>query len=393
MNNIFKYLKGDKVIWVISLILMGFSIVSVYSFVPILVKIDGGSPLNYMLKHFLYVILGCLMMFYVHRKDPMLYSKWARAFITVSVVLMLYTIFFGAKVNDAGRWIRIPFVGLTFQSSDFAKIGLIIYLSKLLVKKKDQFESWKHGFWYILGPIGLICILILKDNFSTAAILGFIAFLMLIIGRYPMKRIAVAIIVALASLTLFVLIHIAAPNLNLLPRYETWKNRIINKMDEKDTDLLANAQSNIARDAIFNGKFVGQGVGDGALKEYLPEAYADFYYASFVEEFGSLSAVLLVLLYAILFYRILKIAISSDRMFETYVCMGIGILLTFQAMINMMVCTGIMPVTGQNMPLLAMGGSAMIMTCFSLGIVQSIAYRISKDTVVEQNDHVENSFA
>ena len=372
---------------------MGFSIVSVYSFVPILVKIDGGSPLNYMLKHFLYVILGCLMMFYVHRKDPMMYSKWARAFITISVVLMLYTIFFGAKVNDAGRWIRIPFVGLTFQSSDFAKIGLIIYLSKLLVKKKDQFESWKQGFWPIMIPIGLICILILKDNFSTAAILGFIAFLMLIIGRYPMKRIAVAIFGAIASLTLIVLIHIAVPKLNLLPRYETWKNRIINKMDEKDTDLLANAQSNIARDAIFNGKFIGQGVGDGALKEYLPEAYADFYYASFVEEFGSLSAILLVLLYAILFYRILKIAISSDRMFETYVCMGIGILLTFQAMINMMVCTGIMPVTGQNMPLLAMGGSAMIMTCFSLGIVQSIAFRISKDTVVEQNDHVENSFA
>jgi cell division protein FtsW len=393
LNNLFKYLKGDKVIWVISLILMGFSIVSVYSFVPILVKIDGGSPLNYMLKHFLYVILGFLMMFFVHRKDPTIYSKWARAFITVSVLLMFYTIFFGAKVNDAGRWIRIPFVGLTFQSSDFAKIGLIIYLSRILVKKKDQFESWKQGFWPIMGPIAFVCLLILKDNFSTAAILGFIAFLMLIIARFPMKRMAVAIVGAITFLSLIVLLHIAAPKLNILPRYETWKNRIINKMDEKETDILANAQSNMASDAIFNGKFVGQGVGDGALKEYLPEAYADFYYASFVEEFGSLSAILLVLLYAILFYRILKIAISSDRMFETYICMGIGILLTFQAMINMMVCTGIMPVTGQNMPLLAMGGSAMIMTCFSLGIVQSIAFRISKETVVDQVDQVENSFA
>ncbi|NDF59881.1 MAG: hypothetical protein EB100_02275 [Crocinitomicaceae bacterium] len=339
------------------------------------------------------MILGFLMMFFVHRKDPTIYSKWARAFITVSVLLMFYTIFFGAKVNDAGRWIRIPFVGLTFQSSDFAKIGLIIYLSRILVKKKDQFESWKQGFWPIMGPIAFVCLLILKDNFSTAAILGFIAFLMLIIARFPMKRMAVAIVGAITFLSLIVLLHIAAPKLNILPRYETWKNRIINKMDEKETDILANAQSNMASDAIFNGKFVGQGVGDGALKEYLPEAYADFYYASFVEEFGSLSAILLVLLYAILFYRILKIAISSDRMFETYICMGIGILLTFQAMINMMVCTGIMPVTGQNMPLLAMGGSAMIMTCFSLGIVQSIAFRISKETVVDQVDQVENSFA
>ena len=393
MNNIFKYLKGDKVIWVISLILMGFSIVSVYSFVPILVKIDGGSPLNYMLKHFLYVILGCLMMFFVHRKDPGIYSKWARAFLSISILLMLYTILFGAKVNDAGRWIRIPFVGLTFQSSDFAKIGLIIYLSKLLVKKKDLFESWKHGFWLIIGPIAFICGLILKDNFSTAAILGFIAFLMLIIARYPIKRILIAVIGVITLLSLIVLLHIAAPKLNILPRYETWKNRIINKMDSESTDMLANAQATNAKYAIFNGKLIGQGVGDGALKEFLPEAYADFYYASFVEEFGSLSAIILVLLYAILFYRILRIAISSDRMFETYVCMGIGILLTFQAMINMMVCTGIMPVTGQNMPLLAMGGSAMIMTCFSLGIVQSIAYRISKESLEDQDENVENSFA
>lgn len=393
MSNLFKYLKGDKVIWVISLILMGFSIVSVYSFVPILVKIDGGSPLNYMLKHFFYVILGCLMMFFIHRKDPTIYSKWARAFLSISVLLMLYTLLFGAKVNDAGRWIRIPFVGLTFQSSDFAKIGLIIYLSRILVKKKDLFESWKHGFWSIMGPIGLICILILKDNFSTAAILGLIAFIMLIIARYPFKRIAVAVVGAITFLSIVVLVHIAAPKLNLLPRYETWKNRIINKIDKKGTDVLANAQSDIARDAIFNGKFVGQGVGDGALKEYLPEAYADFYYASFVEEFGSLSAIILVFLYAILFYRILRIAISSDRMFETYVCMGIGVLLTFQAMINMMVCTGIMPVTGQNMPLLAMGGSAMIMTCFSLGIVQSVAYRISRESSSNEKESLDNSFA
>lgn len=333
------------------------------------------------------------MMFFIHRKDPTIYSKWARAFLSISVLLMFYTLLFGAKVNDAGRWIRIPFVGLTFQSSDFAKIGLIIYLSRILVKKKDLFESWKHGFWSIMGPIGLICILILKDNFSTAAILGLIAFIMLIIARYPFKRIAVAVVGAIAFLSIVVLVHIAAPKLNLLPRYETWKNRIINKIDKKGTDVLANAQSDIARDAIFNGKFVGQGVGDGALKEYLPEAYADFYYASFVEEFGSLSAIILVFLYAILFYRILRIAISSDRMFETYVCMGIGVLLTFQAMINMMVCTGIMPVTGQNMPLLAMGGSAMIMTCFSLGIVQSVAYRISRESSSNEKESLDNSFA
>jgi cell division protein FtsW len=378
---------------VITLILLAFSLVSVYSFVPILVKIEGGTPFKYLFKHLIYVVLGFITMFWVHRKDPAYFSKFARLMFYGSILLLLFTFFFGAKVNGAGRWVKIPFVGLTFQSSDFAKLGLIVYLSRLLVKKKDSFNSWKSGFWPIMLPIIAICLLIFKDNFSTAFLLFCISFLILIIGKFPFTKILAAIGGGIALAGLLVLIHVSSPSLNILPRYETWKNRIINKMDSESTDMLANAQATNAKYAIFNGKLIGQGVGDGALKEFLPEAYADFYYASFVEEFGSLSAIILVLLYAILFYRILRIAISSDRMFETYVCMGIGILLTFQAMINMMVCTGIMPVTGQNMPLLAMGGSAMIMTCFSLGIVQSIAYRISKESLEDQDENVENSFA
>ncbi len=382
MIKYFAYLKGDRAIWVITLILLAFSLVSVYSFVPILVKIEGGSPFKYLFKHLIYVIIGFIAMFWLHRKDPLYFSRFARLIFYASVALLLFTFFFGTKVNDAGRWIRIPFVGLTFQSSDFAKLGLIVYLSRLLVKKKDKFDSWKEGFGPVMFPIIVICGLIFKDNFSTAFLLFCISFLVLFLGKFPISKMIATIAGGVALAALVVGLHLSLPQLNLLPRYETWVNRITNKL-ENDKDVTANAQAMNAELAIYNGKFFGQGVGDGKLKEYLPEAYADFYYSSFVEEFGSLSAIILVFLYSILLFRIIRIALKSDKLFETYLCVGIGILLLTQATVNMMVCTGIFPVTGQNMPLLAMGGSALIMTCVAIGMIQSIAYRQQKNNKIE----------
>jgi cell division protein FtsW len=354
-----------------------FSLVSVYSFVPILVKIEGGTPFKYLLKHFVYVLLGLIAMFWVHRRDPVYISRFARLIFYISIALLLFTFFFGTQVNGAGRWIRIPFVSLTFQSSDFAKLGLIIYLSRLLVKRKEKFNSWKEGCWPIMFPIVVICGLIFKDNFSTAFLLFGISFLLLIVGKFPASKIFAAIFGGIGLIVVVVGIHLVAPKLNLLPRYKTWENRITNRL-ENEKDISANAQAKNAELAIYKGGFFGEGVGDGKLKEYLPEAYADFYYSSFVEEFGSFSAVILVLVYLMLLFRIIRIGLRSDKLFETYLCIGIGILLLTQATVNMMVCTGIMPVTGQNMPLLAMGGSALIMTCLGIGIVQSVAYRQQK---------------
>ncbi len=213
---------------------------------------------------------------------------------------------------------------------------------------------------------------------------------MLFVGRVPLIKIFLTIAGGVAALGLVIAVHKAAPDLNILPRYETWENRILNKM-ENDNDVLTNAQSMNAELAIFNGSFLGQGVGDGKLKEYLPEAYADFYYSSFVEEFGLLSAVFLMLLYLIMLYRIIRIGLKSERLFETYASLGIGILLLSQASVNMLVCTGVFPVTGQNMPLLAMGGSALIMTCVAIGIVQSIAYSQEKKTSKETKEDSLNS--
>ena len=377
MREYLKYLKGDRVIWIITLIMLAFSLVSVYSFVPILVKIEGGTPFKYLFKHLTYVALAFVAMFWIHKKDPKYFYKISKFGYYLAIGLLLFTFFFGTRVNDAGRWIRIPFVGLTFQSSDFAKLALILTVSRLLVKKKDLLDNWKEGFWPLMIPIFVICGLIVKDNFSTAAILFVICMTILFVAKVPIGKLALVIGGGIVLLSLVIGLHKIAPQLNLLPRYETWENRITN-MSEGEEDIMANAQALNAQLAIYNGGIFGQGVGDGKLKEYLPEAYADFYYSSFVEEFGSISSFILVLLYLILLYRIMQIGLKSESLFETYVCIGIGVLLLIQASVNMMVCTGTFPVTGQNMPLLAMGGSALIMTCVEIGIVQSIAYKQNK---------------
>lgn len=372
MQQFLNHLKGDRVIWILTLIMLAFSLVTVYSFVPILVKVEGGTPFKYLFKHLIYVAISLGAMYWIHRRDPKYISQLSKFAYYLAIGLMLFTFFFGMKVNDAGRWVKIPFVGLTFQSSDFAKLALIIYLSRLLVKKKAQFSNWKEGFIPVVIPVIVICGLIVKDNFSTAALLFAISLTLMFIGQVPFSKIFSLVGGGIALLAVIVLIHKAAPDLNLLPRYETWENRIFNKIND-ETDVLANAQSMNAELAIYSGSIFGKGVGDGELKSYIPEAYADFYYASFVEEFGLISSIILILIYLILLYRIIRIGLNAKNDFETYVSIGIGILMLTQASVNMLVCTGIFPVTGQNMPLLAMGGSALIMTAVALGIIQSIA--------------------
>lgn len=375
MKDLFvKYLKGDMVIWVITLLLLALSIVTVYSFVPILVKMEGGTPFRYLFKHLIYIVLGFSSIYTIHRIDPKYISQIAKFSYFFAIALLIFTFLFGKEINGAGRWVQIPIIGLTFQSSDFAKLALFLYLSKLLVRKKDKLNNWKEGIFPLMAPIVIICALIFKDNLSTALLLFMLSMAVLFIGQVPFSKLATMGMVGIGLLLFIIGVHSALPSLNILPRYETWKNRLTNTITT-DQNVLENAQALDARRAIHTGSWFGTGVGDGKLKEYIPEAYADFYYASFVEEFGAVSAILLTFLYLVLLYRIIRIALKSDNLFETYVSMAIGLHLLAQASINMLVCTGVFPVTGQNMPFLAMGGSALIMACVSIGIVQSFAVK------------------
>lgn len=405
MTKLISQLKGDKVIWIITLLMLAFSLVSVYSFVEILVKVKGGTPFKYLFKHFVYVLIGLAVMIWVSRQDSANFSKLAKFGFYLAIGLLLFTFFFGVRVNDAGRWVRIPFVGLTFQSSDFAKLALIVYVSRLLVKKREVMNDWREGFLPLVTPIIVICALIVKDNFSTAAILFAICLTMMFIGRVPFLKVASLIGGGVVLFLFIVLLQKAAPDLRILPRLETWENRLFNHANN-DENIIENAQVQNSIDAIYNGRIDvskmnmigGQGVGDGQLKEYLPEAYADFYFASFVEELGPVSAGVLIMLYLILLYRIMRIGLSSQKPFDTYLCIGIGILILSQASVNMLVCTGMFPVTGQNMPLLAMGGSATIMTCLGVGMVQAVASSQQKenkgsDDLLEDDNEVLNDFA
>ncbi len=370
--NIFGHLKGDKVIWFLTLILLGFSLITVYSFVPVLVRTEGGTPFKYLLKHFVYVLIGLFTMYWAHKQSPANISRFSKIIFYLAIGLLIFTFFFGVRVNDASRWIRIPVISLTFQTSDFAKLALVIYLSRLLVKKKDVFNDWKQTFVPITLSVLAIVGLIVKDNFSTAALLLLISVTLMFIGRLPFKMLAAFIGLLVGTFMLAILAHKTFPDANILNRYDTWEKRILNKAaDEKP--VLENIQSLNAELAIHNGGVLGQGVGKGRLKLYTAEAYADFFYASFVEEFGLFGGVLLVLVYLILLFRIIRIGLKSDKLFETYLVLGIGLIIMTQASINMFVCTGLFPVTGQNMPILSLGGSALVMVCLSLGVVQSVA--------------------
>lgn len=372
MAKFLDYLRGDKVIWIITLFFLGLSILSVYSFIPILIKTEGGSPFTYLFKHLLYIFIGIGIMYWIHRQDPKYVAKLSKFIFYIALCLLIFTFFFGVKVNDAARWIRLPIVGLTFQTSDFAKLALIIYLAKLLVKKENSMDSWKEGFWPLILPIIGICGLIAKDNFSTAAIVLLLGLIMLFIGRFPIVKIFAFIGSGIALIGMVVLLHLAIPSANILPRYETWVSRFA-KAYGSESEGIVNAQAINAELAIHHGGYFGVGVGNGDLKKYIPEAYADFYYASFIEEFGLFFGGILIFLYLILFYRIIRIGLNSKKLFDTYLCIGVGLIILSQALINMMVCTGIMPVTGQNMPFLAMGGSAMVMSCVALGLVLSVS--------------------
>ncbi len=380
MRYYLKYLKGDAQIWMIVILLMSFSLLTVYSFVPILVRIEGGSPSYYLGKHLVYVLLGFACMFTVHRIQTKYFNQISQFVYYLAIALLVFTIFFGVKVNGAERWIRV--FGLTFQSSDFAKLALLMYLSKLLVKKEKLLDDWKGGVIPVIAPIFIICLLILKDNLSTALMLFSISFMLLFIARFPWRKLFLIMLSIFASILMFISVQEAFPDLQL-SRYQTWKARIVRLLEQKQdpgASKVENAQANNAKLAIFNGSLIGQGVGDGRLKSYIPEAYADFYFASFIEEFGLFSGFFLAFTYIVLLLRIFRVAFKTEVLFESYLCLGIGIHLLMQASINMLVCVGFVPVTGQNMPFLAMGGSALIMACVSIGIVQSIARNNNKLT-------------
>ncbi len=376
MQKLLKYLEGDKVIWILTLFLSIVSIITVFSFIPVLVKTEGGSPIKYIFKHIFYLILGLFAMYQVHRINPKYFIKLSKFGFYLAIGLLIFTFFFGVRVNDAGRWLKIPFLPFTFQTSDLAKVALVLYLAQILAVKKNKIKDFKEGFWPAMGPIVLTMVLIVRDNFSTAAMLFTICTGILFLAGARIKHILAVVGALVVGLGMLISVELAT-DAGIFPRAHTWYNRMANRIDDSNVTAKENPQVVNARKAIASAPLFGKGPGNGELKHYIAEAYADFYFAVFVEEFGPLMAMVIIMVYLIMFFRMIRIAMKSDKYVETYLIIGLGMIFMFQAIVNMGVCTGIFPVTGQNMPLLGMGGSSMVMTCVSLGMILSISRKYS----------------
>jgi len=383
MNKIFKHLKGDKNIWIIAMLLGIISIVSVFSFIPILVKVKGMSYSYLFLKHTFLLLCGFILMYGVHLIPFKIVSKLSKVAFYLSIILLVLTMMIGQSVNGADRWLKIPLIPFSFQTSDFAKVALVLYLAKQLVKRKKEFDNFKVVARYILLPIALSMFLILPSNLSTAILIGLIAFVLLILGSFPWKWIGVSIVGAVLAFILLLQISKFAPD--VMPRVETWRNRIT-RMADDNPDPQEQMQINNSLTAIKNGGgLFPKGPGNGELKRYIPEAYADFYFAALTEEFGLYGVLVIIGLYSMLFLRIIKVGLKSKDEYATLVAIGIGASIMFPALINMMVSTKLMPVTGQNMPLLSMGGTSAWFTCIAFGIVLSISRENNKQKIKSED--------
>ncbi len=367
MKTLLNKLQGDRTIWMVTFFLSLISILAVYSAISTLAYKAHGNSLFFLLKHGSMIALGFFIMYVVHRMAFRYFSRLSKILLIVAAILLAYALFFGQNLNDANRWIAIPFTGLTFQPSDFAKIVLIIYVGRTLAVKRDMLHDFQQGIVPVLWPIALICGLILPANFSTAAMLASICFLMMFLAGVPFRHMSKLIA---AGFGFVLLIIVVGETTGFPSRYATWKNRIVSAMDE---DSEGNYQTDLAKYAIHEGGVIPKGPGTGSSRNFLPHPYSDMIYPFIIEEYGSIfGGITLVLLYLILMYRTIKLSINNPKLGAQLTALGLAFMLVIQAFINMAVAVSLFPTTGQPLPLVSMGGTSILFTCLALGIILSI---------------------
>ncbi len=352
-------LQGDRVIWAVVFALSLISVMVVYSSIGTLAYRKATSPEWYLLKHTAMVVLGLTAMWVAHKIDYRYYSKLSRLGLWISVPLLLYTFKFGVSVNEASRWINIPFFG-SFQPSDFASLALIINLASLLSKKQQNIEDIKEALIPLLIWCGVICGLIALTNLSTAVLLFATCMLVMFIGRVPVKYLAMLVLIGLLSGT---------AGLYFGNRLETAKSRINSFINGKELPF----QARQGRIAVATGGLFGKGPGNSEQRNILPESFSDFIYAIVIEEYGMLGGIVVLALYLILLHRGMKAAYNSERAFGGLLSAGLAFDLVCQAMVNMGVVVGLGPITGQPLPFMSWGGTAMVFAGISVGIILSVS--------------------
>ena len=360
-NWIDRNLKGDPIIWGIIIAFSIISILVVYSATGSLAykKMQGNTE-HYLIKHSMLVVLSLGCMWVAHKINYKYYSRLSRFALILSVPILIITYFIGDNINDASRWITIPLINQSFQPSDFAKLALIANLASMLAKRQANIENFKESFIPIVLWCGSICGLIALSNLSTAVILFSTCLLLMFIGRVPMKYLAMLLVVGIFAGTVALMVG---------QRLGTAINRINNFVSQKEIPFQAE-QSYIA---LATGGFLGKGPGNSEQRNFLPHSYSDFIYSIIVEEYGFIGGLFIVFLYLALLYRGMKTVSKSERAYGGLLSAGLSFSLVIQAMINMGVAVGLGPITGQPLPLLSMGGTSLLFTGLSLGIILSVS--------------------
>tara|TARA_B100000780_G_scaffold276279_1_gene244551 strand:+ start:1776 stop:2954 length:1179 start_codon:yes stop_codon:yes gene_type:complete len=380
-------LEGDKVIWMVSLILSVVSLLSVYSAISSLAYKADGNFLYFFLKQGTFLLLGLAVMFVVHKIHYKYFARVANFILAAAILTLILTLIFGADINEAKRWLKVPFTNLTLQTSDFAKVALVLWLAKELHFRRGKLDDFKGEVTPMLIRIGLVCGLILPEDFSTAALLGVVAFSMLFIGGVPFKGLVKILgLISVLGVTVYGVSKVAP---DLVPRSETWVHRIeqfvgINMGETDGINSIGGSseyQIDLAQVAINRGGFLPSGPGSGTSRNFLPHPYSDMIYAFIIEEWGALIGGFgLLLLYYILFYRSIQAARKCERPFGSYLAMGLGLMITLQALINMGVSVRLFPTTGQPLPLVSFGGTSLLFTCLSIGLILSVSRAPMLDT-------------
>jgi cell division protein FtsW len=390
VDNLVQKTKGDRVIWAIVLLLTLASLLLVYSSTGSLAYRMSKSTESYLFKQFTFIILGLLIIYWAHRINYTIYSKVAKVIFLISIPLLLYTLFFGVQLNAGSRWIKLPVLNMTFQTSDLAKLALFMYMSRMLSRKQTVIKDFKRGFLPIIIPVATICLLIAPANLSTAVLIGGTSILLMFIGRVSTKHILATIGIAMIPLLFLLTVAISTydketgeskklPAVLASGRIPTWISRIqtfVHSKKEDDNEKLY--QINQAKIAIANGGFLGVGPGNSQARNFLPHSYSDFIYAIILEEYGLLGGAAILFIYLLFLLRCIRIYRKCPYAFGAFLALALSFTLVIQAIANMGVNVNLFPNTGVTLPLVSMGGSSFLFTCLSIGIILSVARNVEQ---------------
>ena len=369
MNKLLSNTKGDRWIWLIVILLSLISLLAVYSAIGSLAYKKGVGAESILMKHLAMLAAGLAVMYFSHKIDYRYYRGISKLMMIITIPLLLYTLIFGHHVNEASRWVPIPGTGLSFQTSDLAKLALITYLARTLSIKQENIKDVKQSFIPIMGAVCVVFALIAWANLSTALMLFGVSILLLIMGRISVKQIGVVCLGGAIVLCGIVFLG---------PRRHMYITRVETFMHPEKANPDKAQQSNHAKIAIATGGVFGKGVGNSDEINSLPEAYSDEIYAIIVEEYGLIGGIILIGIYLFLLFRCIKIATKAPKAFGTLLAAGLSFSLTIQAFANMAVAVGLGPVTGIPLPLVSMGGTSILFTSIAFGIILSVSRDIEE---------------